>query len=88
MTRRRVRDRAVLGRLQRGLEKASDAQTRDKIGYAMLGVGGAAAALGVYLLVSGDNPHRYDKKTDDNPLAWGVLPVVGATNGLVLYGSY
>ena len=31
-------------------------KTRDIIGYIDTGVGGAAALLGVYLLISGDNP--------------------------------
>jgi hypothetical protein len=37
-------------------------KARDAIGYVGIGVGAAAAGLGVFLLLSGDNPHKYDKK--------------------------
>jgi PEGA domain len=68
-------------------KRLTDAQTRDKIGAAMAGVGGAAALLGVYLLISGDSPHRYDRKKEDNPIGLRVTPVVGPS-GLGLVGTF
>lgn len=38
------------------------AKGRDIIGYVGLGVGVAATGLGLYFLLSGDNPSKYDKK--------------------------
>jgi hypothetical protein len=35
---------------------------RDAPGFIIGGIGVVALGIGVYLLVSGDNPHRYDKK--------------------------
>ena len=70
-----------------GLRKLTDAKNRDILGYVATGVGGAAALLGVYLLISGDPPHRYDRKNDDNPMSLRVTPVVGPS-GLGLVGSF
>jgi hypothetical protein len=58
--------------------RLNDANTRAVFGYVGIGVGVAATALGVYLLVSNDSPHRYDKPESQIlarrtllPLAWG-----------------
>ncbi len=40
--------------------KVDAANTRNVIGYVGAGVGLAAATLGVILLVTNDNPHKYD----------------------------
>jgi hypothetical protein len=37
------------------------ARTRDAIGYTLGGVGVAAIGVGVALLLTGDDPHRYDR---------------------------
>ena len=60
------------------LKKLNDAKTRDKIGYAVLGVGGAAAALGVYLLSAATTPplRRKERRQPDEPGAlyrWSAL---------------
>jgi hypothetical protein len=68
-------------------KKFNDAKTQQTIGLVATGVGGAAALLGVYLLVSGDSPHRYDRKNDDNPMSLRVTPVVGPS-GLGLVGTF
>jgi hypothetical protein len=54
------------------------ANSRNIFGYVGLGVGALAAGLGVYLLVSNDDPHRYDKPHSEGiakrpivPIAWG-----------------
>jgi hypothetical protein len=64
-------------------KKYDDSKSRDTIGYIATGVGGAATLLGVYLLLTGDSPHRYDRKHEDNPMSLRVTPVVGySTLGL------
>ena len=37
-------------------------KARDVIGYVGIGVGAAATGLGLFLLLSGDDPHKYDKQ--------------------------
>ena len=68
-------------------KKLNDANARDKIGYAMIGVGGAAALLGVYLLVSAESPHKYDRKTEENTVRLRVVPDVGL-RGVTLLGTF
>jgi PEGA domain len=70
-----------------GSKKFNDAKDRDIAGYIMTGVGSAATLLGVYLLLSGDSPHRYDRKKDDNPMSLRVTPVVGPS-GFGLVGTF
>ena len=43
-------------------DKLDSAKTRDIIGYVGIGVGAAATGLGLYFLLTGDNPNKYDKK--------------------------
>jgi hypothetical protein len=43
-------------------DRLDSAKSRDIIGYVGIGVGGVAAGLGLFWLVSGDNPHKYDRK--------------------------
>jgi len=68
-------------------KKLNDAKSRDIVGYIGTGVGGAAALLGVYLLISGDPPHRYDRKNEDKPMSLRVTPVVGPS-GFGLVGTF
>ena len=37
-------------------------KSRDVIGYVGLGVGVVATGIGLFLLITGDNPNKYDKK--------------------------
>ena len=67
-------------------QKITDSRTRDTIAYVAGGVGLGAAALGVYLLLSGDSPHRYDARRESASVQ--VTPSFGAFSGLVLSGSY
>jgi hypothetical protein len=69
------------------LKRFNDAKTRQNIGYGITAVGGVAAGLGAYLLLTGDNPHRYDRKKDDNPMSLRVTPVVGPS-GLGFVGTF
>jgi len=42
------------------------------------GVGGAVLVTGLVLLVTGDNPHKYDEKPSDEILGgWRVTPMIG-----------
>jgi hypothetical protein len=68
-------------------KKFDSAKSRDVAGYVLTGVGGAAALIGAYLLITGDSPSRYDRKKDDSPLGLRVLPVVGPS-GLGVVGSF
>jgi hypothetical protein len=43
-------------------DKLDSVKGRDVIGYVGLGVGAAAAGLGLFFLLTGDNPTKYDKK--------------------------
>ncbi len=70
-----------------GTKKFDDAKTRDIFGYVGVGVGSAATLLGLYLLASGDSPHRYDRKNDDNTISLRVTPVVGPS-GFGLVGTF
>ncbi len=39
----------------------------DALGYVGVGVGGAALVTGVVLLLTGDDPHRYDRRPATTP---------------------
>jgi hypothetical protein len=46
---------------QAATSKVDAANTRDDFGWPAIGVGAAAIALGVVLLVTADDPHHYDR---------------------------
>jgi hypothetical protein len=57
-------------------------KARDVIGYIGIGIGGAAAALGVFWLVTGDDPHRYDRKpTGSGEMARTLTPAFELARG-------
>ena len=43
-------------------DKYNSVKGRDVIGYVGIGVGAAATGLGLFFLLTGDNPNKYDKK--------------------------
>jgi hypothetical protein len=48
------------------------------VGWVIAGAGGATLVTGAVLLLTGDDPHKYDEKPADQKLArWRVLPRVG-----------
>ncbi len=58
-------------------DKLNSAKTRDTIGFIGIGVGGAALALGLVWLFTGDGPHRYDRKPSGaEQIARSITPVV------------
>jgi hypothetical protein len=61
--------------------KIADANTRDYIGFSALGVGAAGAVLGVVLLATAGDPHKYDVERPRGDLGFDVVPSVGAARG-------
>jgi hypothetical protein len=58
-------------------DRLNTAKHRDAIGYIGIGVGGAALALGVFWLFTGDDPHKYDRKPSGaEQIARSITPVV------------
>lgn len=53
-------------------------QTLQTLGWVATGVGGAVLVTGLVLLVTGDDPHKYDEKPPEQILGgWRVLPTIG-----------
>jgi hypothetical protein len=75
---RPVSNDACIEELRLNLAALEDARNRDVYGWIGVGVGVAALGLGVVLLLTGDDPGRYDHKAgadvfaihDARPLAW------------------
>ena len=63
--------------------KVEDANTRDDFGWSAVGVGGVAAVLGVVLLITSDDAHRYDpaKSAPDGSASLHVTPTFWTTRG-------
>jgi hypothetical protein len=58
--------------------RVSDIQTLRTVGWATAGAGAAAMVVGAVLLLTGEDPHKYDEKPADRLLGqWRVVPVVG-----------
>lgn len=55
-------------------DRLNSASARDAIGYIGIGVGGAALGLGLYWLLTGDDPQRYDRKPVANEVARSLVP--------------
>jgi PEGA domain len=72
--------------------QVDDANTRDYFGWGMVGVGAAGAALGVVLLVTGDDPHKYDAPPPAQTVGrLSPVPAFWATRGgggLSLSGAF
>jgi hypothetical protein len=53
-------------------------QTGRTVGWVAVGVGGVTLVTGVVLVLTADNPHKYDEKPVDRSLAgWHVVPEIG-----------
>jgi hypothetical protein len=49
------------------------------VGWVATGVGGAVLVTGLILLVTGDDPHKYDEKPSEEILGgWRVMPMIGS----------
>jgi hypothetical protein len=67
--------------------RVSDIHTLRTVGWVIAGVGAAGMAAGAVLLLTGDNPHKYDEKPADRLLGqWRVVPVVGP-GGIAVSGA-
>jgi len=67
-----------------------DAKARDIPGYIAVGVGSAALATGIVLLLTGDSAHRYDppeKQAKSKPPTWALSPGPGRL-GLALSATF
>jgi hypothetical protein len=59
--------------------KVNSDQALRTAGFIAAGVGGAALITGFVLLVTGDNPHKYDEKPPEEILGgWRVVPMIGS----------
>ncbi len=63
--------------------KVDDANTRDYFGWSAVGVGGAATILGVVLLLTSDDAHKYDtpKSAPDGSARLHLTPTFWTTRG-------
>ncbi|HEV3193814.1 MAG TPA: PEGA domain-containing protein, partial [Polyangiaceae bacterium] len=63
--------------------KVDDANTRDYFGWSAVGVGGVAMILGVVLLITSDDAHKYDtpKSAPDGTVTLHVTPTFWTTRG-------
>ncbi len=66
--------------------RLDDAQSQTKFGWIGMGVGAAATGFGAFLLLSNDDPNRYEPKADSDvfgslratPVAWAIPGAWGA----------
>ncbi len=62
-------------------------QTLQTVGWVTAGVGGAVLVTGIVLLVTSDDPHKYDEKPSDQILGgWRVTPMIGYGGGSLSVG--
>jgi len=81
---------ACNAQIQSTQDKYNSVKGRDVIGYVGLGIGVAATGLGLYFLLSGDNPSKYDKKPAPDMIG-SITPrfAVGPTGAaFALSGSF
>jgi hypothetical protein len=65
----------------------SNLQTGRTAGWIVAGAGGAIFVTGLVLVLTGDNPHKYDEKPVDQLFAgWRIAPQVGPGMASVLAG--
>ncbi|HLK37930.1 MAG TPA: PEGA domain-containing protein [Polyangiaceae bacterium] len=71
--------------------KVDDANMRDYFGWSAVGVGGAAIVVGAILLLTDDDPHRYDPAKPSSDVGRRLLPLPWTAPGgagLSLVGAY
>jgi hypothetical protein len=69
-------------------QKIDDANTKLKIGYIVGGVGAAAAVTGAILLLTSDDPGKYDRKTSSTRRPTLLGWTTGSAGGLTLLGRF
>jgi hypothetical protein len=79
-------------RLELALADLEDVRGREKFGWIGLGVGGVAAAFGAYLLISNDDPERYEPSRESDVFGRLRVTPVGWTSrnggGIGVIGSF
>ncbi len=73
--------------------RVHDANTRDYVGWSAVGVGAASVVTGIVLLVTADDPHKYDRVVlgPGSGLAWDIVPTVWSARGgggVVFQGAF
>ena len=69
-------------------QRVNDANNRILAGYIVGGVGAAAAVVGAVLLLTGDDPARYDRKTASSGRPTLMGWTTGSSGGLLLLGRF
>ncbi|HSY40416.1 MAG TPA: PEGA domain-containing protein, partial [Polyangia bacterium] len=69
-------------------QRVSDANTRITVGYIVGGVGVAAAVVGAVVLLTGDDPSRYDRKSASSRRPTLLGWTTGSGGGLMLLGQF
>jgi hypothetical protein len=69
-------------------QRVSDAKTRIIVGYVVGGVGVAAAVIGAVVLLTGDDPGRYDRKSASSSRPTVMGWATGSSGGLMLLGRF
>ena len=69
-------------------QRVSNANTRITVGYIVGGVGVAAAVVGAVVLLTGDDPARYDCKSASSSRPTLTGWTNGSSGGLVLLGRF
>jgi hypothetical protein len=67
---------ACAARVDSDTSAVNDAKTGQTIGWVMAGVGAAASVTGLVLLLTGDDPHRYDEKPAQRWTLGSIRPEV------------
>ena len=69
-------------------QRVSNANTRITVGYIVGGVGVAAAVVGAVVLLTGDDPARYDRKSASSSRPTLTGWTNGSSGGLMLLGRF
>jgi hypothetical protein len=69
-------------------QRVSNANTRITVGYIVGGVGVAAAVVGAVVLLTGDDPARYDRKSASSSRPTLMGWTTGSSGGLMLLGRF
>ena len=69
-------------------QRVSNANTRITVGYIVGGVGVAAAVVGAVVLLTGDDPGRYDRKSASSGRPTLTGWATGSSGGLLLLGRF
>ena len=69
-------------------QRVSNANTRITVGYIVGGVGVAAAVVGAVVLLTGDDPGRYDRKSASSSRPTLLGWTTGSGGGLMLLGRF